>query len=156
MESSAVQLTEQELQKLQIVISHGLRNFKRRGRYYDDHIGDGTVYCESVEYEYIDNNRLIYRLFQKYGPNFMETLQEQFLEYANQQFPDMSFQRDIHPRVINYPSWSVESRERWGVELCCLSSTRGNSQEFNHISHLHEDTCCIYFLNRIISALIYL
>jgi hypothetical protein len=78
MSSSDVRLSAHELRNLQVVITHGLKNFFQRAIHYEHRRGDLNISCSSLEYEYVDNNRLIYRLFQEYGPNFMDTFEKKF------------------------------------------------------------------------------
>ena len=143
-----VQLNNQELDSLRFVIRHGLKELARIGTYYDHRRGDLSVTCESLEYEYIDNDRLIWTLFQKYGQAFVDNLESLFLEYANQQFPDMSFQRDEYPHM----NLALARRDRYSVELFCLSATRGNSEGFSNYMNYSEDTCCIILRNEIMQA----
>jgi hypothetical protein len=100
-------LTAKELSDLRIVFNHGLKDMFIYGRLDYRSDLDGIDMVDSQEYDYIDNNWLIYMLFKKYDSvnhDFMTTFQRVALECVNQRFPDMGFYDDDDPLQYYNPS----------------------------------------------------
>jgi hypothetical protein len=143
-------LTPKEHDELRFIFKHGLKNMFILGR--QDHRSDidAMTHVDSQEYDYADNNRFIYRLFEKYKDyedevhDFRATFQFVALECVNERFPDMDFDEVDFPLLHHDPD-----EDSWEMEIFFLSTAFGNSDEITDRHNLAADSCCFIITNRI-------
>jgi hypothetical protein len=156
------QLTVEELRNLSAVIKHGINHLTIHGEEdvfpvtLHDHDNAGSGSLSSWKLEYSDNNRVIYKLYEKYEKEaLLLTLKQVIVEFANQRFPDMCFTAD---RVVwndldrddFYDYEDGLNRHVWGTHSMWFNSqARGNSRGQTYENSLRPDSCCIVWRSSI-------
>lgn len=148
------QLTEDEMRNLVALIKHGFKSLISQGEErvfllpldQDDSVAtEGTL--PAVRFEYSDNNRFLYKLYEKFGEDaLLSMLKEVVVKCANKRFPDMRFTADRGMLDFEDPAATYDYMGEWGVHSMWFPSrAKGNSRGQPSEHSCQPDSCCLWW-----------